>query len=90
MELNSFHILFQDLPDEISVEQSHTNVTDRSDHKYQTISPQHPNSSQHGNESTGDFNVLGVLLQFDISGHDKGHSDPFCPPYEQKLEVLYL
>ena len=91
LELNSFHILFQHLPDEISVEESRTNVTDRSDHKYQTISPQGPDSSQHGNKSTGDSNVLGVPSQFDISGHDKGHSDPFkCPPYDPKLEVLYL
>ena len=66
-------------------------MTDRSDRKYQTISPQLPDSSQHGNESTGDSNVLGVLSQFDISGDDKGDSDPFKPPpYEPKLEVLYL
>ena len=47
LELNSFHILFQDLPDKISVEQSCTNVTERSDRKYETISPQCSDSSQH-------------------------------------------
>ena len=91
LELNSFHILFQDLPDEISVEESRTNVTDTSDRKYQTISPQGPDSSQHGNESSGDSKILGVPSQFDLSGDDKGHSDLLkCLLYDPKLEVLYL
>ena len=91
LELNSFHILFQGFPKEISIEEPRTNVTDTSDSKYQTISPQHPDSSQHGNESSGDSKIVEELSELDLSGDNKGHSETLnCPLYDPKVQVLYL
>ena len=91
LELNSFHILFQGFPKEISVEEPRTNVTDTSDSKYQTISPQCPDSSQHGNESTGDSKIVREPSELDLSGDEKGHAEMLnCPLYDPKLQVLYL
>ena len=80
LELNSLHILFQGFPKEISVEEPRTNVTDTSDRKYQSISPQCPDSSQHGNESSGDSKIVGEPSELDLSGDEKGHPETLsCP-----------
>ena len=66
-------------------------MTDTSDSKYQAISPQHPDSCQHGNESSGDSKIVGELSELDLSGDEKGHSEMLsCPLYDPKLQVLYL